>query len=159
MSTSAMDLTSTMEVLELAKAYAEENGICSIDLELNRLVAKQPVKIILESDWRDDDYVGEPMATEIEALSGDNLRTLLMHRHQQVYDDRTIRLDTQKTGNCGGEGICGTCLVEVLEGMEVLNPIGPQEREGKSILFKGVFVILFLLRIPVTLSASADFFH
>lgn len=130
-----MDLRETMGILEQAKVYAAENGIISIDLELNRLVTKQPVKLILKSDWRDGDYVGEPLAEEIEALSGDNLRTLLLHHHKRVYDDRTVRLDTQKSNsNCGGEGICGTCLVEILEGMEALNPKGPQEKEGKSLL-------------------------
>ena len=98
MSTTALNLEETMEILEKAKAYAEENGIISIDLELNRLVAKQPVKLIIERDWRDDDYVGEPMADELEGLSGDNLRLLLMHHHKRVYDERTVRLDTQSTG-------------------------------------------------------------
>jgi len=64
-------------------------------------------------------------------LSGDNLRTLLMHHNVRVYDERTIRLDTLGTGDCGGEGICGTCLVEVLEGMETLNPKSVKEEESK----------------------------
>ena len=116
-STTALNLEETMNVLEVAKAYATDNGITSLDLELNRLVKRETVKVVLEQDWRDD-HGDVPTATEIEALAGDNLRTLLMHHNARVYDERTVRVDTLGTGNCGGEGICGTCMVEVLEGME-----------------------------------------
>ena len=104
--------------------FPELSGILNISL------FEEKVKVIIEEDWRDahDDV---PVATELEGLAGDNLRSLLMHRHLRLYDDRTVRLDTLGTGDCGGEGICGTCLVEVLEGMEALNKKGPQESESK----------------------------
>lgn len=129
-STTAMNFKETVDILEQAKDYATDNGITTIDLELNRLVKRETVKVSLEEDWRDG-HGDAPTSTEIEGLAGDNLRTLLMHNHAQVYDERTVRLDTLGCGNCGGEGICGTCLVEVLEGMESLNPKGPQEKESK----------------------------
>jgi 2Fe-2S iron-sulfur cluster binding domain len=133
-STTALNFEETMAVLQEAKEYAKEHGIKQIDLELNRLVRREPVKVVIEEDWRDaghDVHAPPHVATEIEGLAGDNLRSLLMHRHLRLYDDRTVRLDTLGTGDCGGEGICGTCLVEVLEGMETLNPKGPQEVESK----------------------------
>lgn len=30
---------------------------------------------------------------------------------------------TKVTGECAGEGLCGTCLVKVLEGKELLNEV------------------------------------
>lgn len=129
-STTALNFDDTMGVLADAKSYATKHGLTSIDLELNRLVKREHVRVIIEEDWRDD-HSDVPVAKELDALAGDNLRALLMHRHLRVYDDRTVRLDTLGTGDCGGEGICGTCLVEVLEGMESLNPKGPQESESK----------------------------
>lgn len=129
-STTALNYDATMDVLMEAKQYAVDNNLDTIDLELNRLVKREPVKVIIEEDWRDG-HGSAPTSTEIDALAGDNLRLLLMHKHLKVYDDRTVRLDTLGTGNCGGEGICGTCLVEVLEGAEHLNKPPPQESEGK----------------------------
>jgi hypothetical protein len=133
-STTAMNLEETMHLLQQAKNYATDSGLGSIDLELNRLVKRGTVRVILEQDWRDG-HDELPVATEIEALAGDNLRLLLMHHHQRLYDERTVRIDTLGTGDCAGEGICGTCLVEVLDGMETLNPKGPQETESEFTFF------------------------
>jgi len=55
-------------------------------------------------------------------LAGENLRRLLMRKGVQLYDKRAKRFDMPyATGDCGGDGLCGTCLVKVLQGMEVLN--------------------------------------
>lgn len=36
------------------------------------------------------------------------------YHENQVYDPKTLRYDQPyATGNCAGEGICGTCFVEV----------------------------------------------
>ena len=134
-STLAVDFEETMDILEHAKVYAKSIGKPTIDIVLNRLVERETVKVIIEEDWRDHEHPGDlPTATELEGLAGDNLRLLLMHNHKKVYDERTVRLDTLTSGmgdNCGGEGICGTCLVEVLEGMDTLNPKSTIEEESK----------------------------
>jgi ferredoxin len=40
----------------------------------------------------------------------------------KMYDDRTARFDSPfQTGNCGGDGTCGTCVVAVLSGDKFLN--------------------------------------
>ena len=82
---------------------------------------RNPVHVVVEDDFG--------KTTELDALSGDNLRLLLLHHHTKLYDESTPRLDQPHiTGNCGGEGICGTCLVAVREGMAHLNKVGPQEQ-------------------------------
>ena len=53
-----------------------------------------------------------------------NLRKVLMLNGISPYDD------LRKFSNCLGNGICGTCAVEVLEGMENLTPPTPAE-EGE----------------------------
>ena len=48
---------------------------------------------------------------------GANLRTALNSQNIKMYDDRTSRFDSPfQTGNCGGDGTCGTCVVAVLAG-------------------------------------------
>jgi 2Fe-2S iron-sulfur cluster binding domain len=131
-STTACDYDTTIETIQKAKDYAMQAGLDTLDLELNRLVKRTTVTVIIEQDWRDGQE-DIPETTELEALAGDNLRLLLMHHHQKLYDPRTVRLDTLGTGDCGGEGICGTCLVEVLEGGEHLNSMTPKESEGEWI--------------------------
>lgn len=121
-STTDMDYDETIRVLEEAKARARSLGGSTISVELNRLVKRADVKVVIEHPN------GE--TTEMDAKAGDNLRLLLMHHDMsgELYKAKVPRLDQPNlTGNCGGEGICGTCLVSVLEGMEHLNKVGPQE--------------------------------
>lgn len=61
---------------------------------------------------------------EYTILSGysTNLRNVLDAANLRIYDQRTSRFDSPyETGNCGGEGTCGTCMVAVLEGQELTN--------------------------------------
>jgi len=53
---------------------------------------------------------------EVQATSGDNLRFKAMEAQVDLYRfmDRLM--------NCGGYGQCGTCVVEVMEGMGNLSP-------------------------------------
>jgi hypothetical protein len=47
---------------------------------------------------------------------GSNMRTALQANNIKLYDDRTARFDSPyQTGNCGGDGTCGTCVVAVLQ--------------------------------------------
>ncbi|CAN0412615.1 unnamed protein product, partial [Ectocarpus sp. 13 AM-2016] len=46
----------------------------------------------------------------------------------KVYDPRTKRFDQPyATGNCAGEGTCGTCFVEVQQGADLLT--SPDQEE------------------------------
>ncbi len=53
---------------------------------------------------------------EIIAADGANLRLKAMENGIDIYTFRG------KMMNCGGYGQCGTCIVEVTEGMENLSP-------------------------------------
>ena len=119
-STTGLDYDETVDVLDRAKKYACDLGGSTISIELNRLVKRASVKVVVED--------GSSQATLIEGKAGDNLRTLLMHHHAKLYDPKQHRLDQPNlTGDCGGEGICATCMVKILQGMEHLNKVGPQE--------------------------------
>ena len=121
-STTGMDYDETVQVLERAKHYARSVGGSTISVEINRLVKRVPVQVVVEH--------GGGGITQLEAKAGDNLRLLLLHHHlsNKLYEAHTHRIDQPRlTGNCGGEGICGTCVVSVLQGMEHLNAVGPQE--------------------------------
>lgn len=124
-STTGLDYDATVDVLQRAKQYARSVSGSTLSLEFNRLVKRVPVTIFVQHGKDPSDGV-----TELNAKAGDNLRLVLMHHHltKQLYQADVHRLDQPRlTGNCGGEGVCGTCLVKVLQGMEHLNPIGPQE--------------------------------
>jgi ferredoxin len=58
---------------------------------------------------------------EITAADGANLREKAIQNQVDIY-----RLKG-KLMNCGGYGQCGTCLVEIVEGMENLSPKTPFE--------------------------------
>lgn len=53
---------------------------------------------------------------EIIAADGANLRIKALENRIDLYTF------TGKMMNCGGYGQCGTCIVEVIEGMENLSP-------------------------------------
>jgi hypothetical protein len=99
-STTGLDYDDTVDVINRAKKYSldhHEHG--SITLELNRVVKKAQVKVIVDGD--------DGKETQIDALAGDNLRLLLMHNHLQLYDERTHRMDQPNIcGNCGGTFQC-----------------------------------------------------
>lgn len=53
---------------------------------------------------------------EVVAANGANLRLIAMQNNIDIYKV------WGKMMNCGGYGQCGTCVVEVTEGMENLSP-------------------------------------
>lgn len=53
---------------------------------------------------------------EVVAANGANLRLVAMQNNIDIYKV------WGKMMNCGGYGQCGTCVVEVSEGMENLSP-------------------------------------
>ncbi len=53
---------------------------------------------------------------EVTVASGANLRSKALDNQVELY---TLK---GKLFNCGGYGQCGTCVVEVVEGMENLSP-------------------------------------
>lgn len=53
---------------------------------------------------------------EVIAANGANLRLKALENRIDLYTF------TGKLMNCGGYGQCGTCIVEIVEGMENLSP-------------------------------------
>eukprot|EP00182_Erythrolobus_australicus_P002552 CAMPEP_0185837388 /NCGR_PEP_ID=MMETSP1353-20130828/11308_1 /TAXON_ID=1077150 /ORGANISM="Erythrolobus australicus, Strain CCMP3124" /LENGTH=121 /DNA_ID=CAMNT_0028536295 /DNA_START=195 /DNA_END=557 /DNA_ORIENTATION=- len=60
-------------------------------------------------------------AKQIEAKVGTNLRTALRENGVDIY---TLG---GKLRNCGGNGACGLCTVDVADGQYNLTPMGPKE--------------------------------
>lgn len=60
---------------------------------------------------------------EIIAANGANLREKALQNKIDIYKFRG------KLVNCGGYGQCGTCIVEITEGMENLSPKTPFEEK------------------------------
>ena len=69
-STTAVNFEETMDTIMRAKLHAMASGDGTISLELNRLVPKAKVKLVV------DDGTGR--TETIDALAGDNLRLVLM---------------------------------------------------------------------------------
>jgi ferredoxin len=67
----------------------------------------------------------ENINRKIEVPSGDiNLRQALLDEGVRVYPwPRNYR-----PLNCGGNGLCTTCAIEVVSGMENLSPLSGKER-------------------------------
>jgi ferredoxin len=59
---------------------------------------------------------------EAIAADGANLREKALQNGVDIY---TLK---GKLTNCGGYGQCGTCIVEIVEGMENLSPKTPFEQ-------------------------------
>lgn len=108
------DYDSTIETLSEAKDTANQirdrGGVPSLTLEFDRLVKRASVHVTVVDD------ATSPTQT-IEALAGENLRRLLMRKGVKLYNSKTKRFDMPfATGDCTGEGLCGTCLVAIEKG-------------------------------------------
>ena len=53
----------------------------------------------------------------------------MLTRGVKLNDALSRRFDSGGTGDCGAEGTCATCAVNVIKGMELLNPIKIQEQQ------------------------------
>ncbi|KAL7577708.1 hypothetical protein ACA910_015216 [Epithemia clementina (nom. ined.)] len=117
--TTGLNYEGTVEVIGLAKEAAtgpQGDGILS--LQLNRLVKRATIVVQVQDEKGD-------FATTIEARAGENLRRLLLRKGVKLYDRRTKRFDMPyATGDCAGEGLCGTCLVAIKSSSsnDCLNP-------------------------------------
>jgi ferredoxin len=60
---------------------------------------------------------------EIVVADGANLRLKAIENRIDIY---TL---VGKMTNCGGYGQCGTCIVEIVEGMENLSPLTETEKK------------------------------
>ena len=111
--TTGLDYDLTEECLNKAKAVAlKTDGV--LTLQLNRLIKRAPIRVEVDD--------GSGKIKVVDALAGENLRRLLLRKGIKLYDPQTKRFDMPySTGDCAGDGLCGTCLVAVQEGGSSLN--------------------------------------
>lgn len=113
--TAGMNYDRLVEIINEAKQESKDHNLL---IEVNRLVKRAKVQVELE--------LGPGKTQVIDALAGENLRRMLLRNKVKLYDPETKRFDQPfNTGDCAGEGICGTCLVAIKEGSDILN-----ERSG-----------------------------
>ena len=95
----------------LAAVRRAADGRSMLTLTLKRLVPRASITLRVLSPE------GAQVGEEIETLAGGNLRMELLRKQIELYDARTKRFDNPwGTGDCAGEGLCGTCLVELKDG-------------------------------------------
>lgn len=67
--------------------------------------------------------------TTIEVYSGEKLRQAMLTRGIKLNDAYATRFDSGGAGDCGAEGTCATCAVNVVKGAQLLNKPGVQEKQ------------------------------
>ncbi|CAN0148162.1 unnamed protein product [Pylaiella littoralis] len=108
-------------------------------LVMKRLVKREAIKVQFELPGGSREY---------DIKAGSNLRGEMMRLDVPVYDPQTLRYDQPyATGNCAGEGTCGTCFVEVQEGAELLTP---PDREELMLLSRGKLPVRWRLSCKLT---------
>ena len=66
---------------------------------------------------------------QLVMLPGQPLRQTILARGIKLNDPLALRFDSGGPGDCGGEGCCCTCSVQVVTGMELLNEAKTQEKQ------------------------------
>lgn len=95
-----------------------------IVLTLKRLRRKPKVTLKLQYPPSQN----EPDTT-LELFSGENLRRAMLTRGVKLNDPLSERFDSGGLGDCGAEGTCATCVVNIVEGNDLLNPQKIQEAQ------------------------------
>jgi hypothetical protein len=91
--------------------------VADLSITVKRLVVREYVNIEMVGPQNED-----AGAMVIPAGYAANMRTELQRQNMKMYDSRTARFDSPyETGDCGGEGTCGTCTVNIISGKEFLN--------------------------------------
>jgi ferredoxin len=121
-------LASRVSLEGLTKA-ATMNRLSTLDtskgitLIVKRLVPKYKAKVRIvypESDNLEDDT--------LELYPGTKLRQAMLVSGVRLNDPLARRFDSGGDGDCGGEGCCLTCAIDVQEGMDAFNPQKIQEQ-------------------------------
>lgn len=95
----------------------------SIRLSLKRMVRRGVAKVsAILPDGEEFEY---------DAYDGENLRMGLLARGKKVNDQTSTRYDNKPagTGDCGGNGLCCTCVVSVTAGLQSLTPKATSEKQ------------------------------
>lgn len=120
--TECLGYDATVEAIGSLPPRESEDEV--IVLTLKRLRRKPKVTLKLQYPPSQ----GEP-DTVIELFSGENLRRAMLTRGVKLNDPLSRRFDSGGMGDCGGEATCSTCVVNVVNGGELLNPQAIQEEQ------------------------------
>jgi len=129
---SVRDTAGTVELsLEGATYDATVEALSSLDPALGELIftvrrlERQPtVRVRLQfapEEGRDEE--------QLTMLPGQPLRQTILARGIKLNDPLALRFDSGGPGDCGGEGCCCTCAVQVVSGLNLLNDQKTQERQ------------------------------
>lgn len=89
----------------------------SVVLTVKRLRRKPKIQLRLQYPAHQE----EPDVT-LELFAGENLRRAMLTRGVKLNDPLARRFDSGGSGDCGADGTCATCTVDVVQGLELLNP-------------------------------------
>uniref|UniRef100_A0A7S4B0W3 PDZ domain-containing protein n=1 Tax=Chrysotila carterae TaxID=13221 RepID=A0A7S4B0W3_CHRCT len=117
-STEAVGYEELVRVLQSMTAEAT-----TLTLTLKRVVERATADVTVVTAEGDE--------KEFRAYSGENLRMGLIRRGLAPNDMTAKRYDNKPagTGDCGGNGLCCTCVVTVLSGNEHLSPATTSEKQ------------------------------
>lgn len=110
-SVEGLDFDRTLDKLALFSDYDK------VQIDVKRLSARKIINVRVCGP--DGDFF-----KDLKVLSGygTNMRTIMQASNVKLYDQGTLRFDSPyELGNCGGEGTCGTCVVAVTQGANLLN--------------------------------------
>jgi ferredoxin len=129
---SVQDSAGTVEVaLEGATYDATVEALGSLDPALGSLIftvrrlVRQPVVSVRLQFPGEEGRADE----QLEMLPGQPLRQTILSRGIKLNDPLALRFDSGGPGDCGGEGCCCTCAVQVVAGLDALNEQKSQERQ------------------------------
>lgn len=93
-------------------------------IKVKRVRRKPKVDVVLQyppDSGEEDQY--------LELFAGENLRRAMLVRGVRLNDALALRFDSGGTGDCGSEGTCATCVVGIMQGGHLMNPMGIQEEQ------------------------------
>ena len=89
----------------------------SLVLTVKRLRRKPKVQMTFKypAHQQEDDIT-------LELFAGENLRRAMLTRGIKLNDPLARRFDSGGSGDCGADGTCATCTVDVEQGLNLLSP-------------------------------------
>jgi len=121
-STECLGFDRTIEAIRSLPEPKSNDEMVSITVKRLRRKPKVKVNIQYPPGQRDDDIC-------IELFAGENLRRGMLVRGIKLNDPLARRFDSGGTGDCGAEGTCATCTVNVIKGADLLSPLKEQEKQ------------------------------
>ena len=106
----------------------EEANMIQITVKRIRRQPKINVKLQYPPSQQEEDVL-------LELFAGENLRRAMLARGVKLNDALAERFDSGGLGDCGAEGTCATCIVNIPND-ESNNLLNPQKTQEKQILAK-----------------------